>query len=124
MAFCISDIADATGPAVKQTLAQSVTEALLRKHGATMGFAEIGDEMRISAGAMRLRQFRVGDLPPPIPHLREHRWPTPVIALWLCGLPPVLNDTPPVASPTTAPTTRRPGRPRKFAPSTAEGGQA
>jgi len=123
MAFYVSDVGDVADRTVKQALVQSVTEALLRNHGTTMGFAEIGAEVRTSAGAVRLRQFRVGDLPPPIPHLRESRWPTPVIALWLCGLPPVLDDTPP-AIPTTASAARRRGRPRKLAPSAAKEGQA
>jgi len=67
-------------------LLRAVTESLLKKYGSTMGFKDIGAEIGTSAGAVRLRQFRIGDLPNPIPYLRESRWPTPEIAMWLCGI--------------------------------------
>ena len=108
---------------ITHPLVQALTEQLLRDHGATMGFEEIGKEFGTTAGAVRVRQFRVGDLPPPIAHLRESRWPTPVIALWLCGLRPVLDDAPP-ASAKTAPAARGRGRPRKLASPVAGEGQA
>lgn len=67
-------------------LAQALNQRLIAAHGSTMSMDDIAAELGISVGALRIRQSRFGDLPPPIPHLRSHRWPTPRIATWLCAL--------------------------------------
>lgn len=67
-------------------LITAVNERLLGRYGSTMGYADIACELQTSANAIRLRQFRLGDLPPRIPFLKAARWPTPLIAHWLCSL--------------------------------------
>ena len=99
-------------------LLRAVAESLLRKYGSTMGAKDIGAEIGTSAGAVRLRQFRIGDLPDPIPYLRENRWPTPTIALWLCGVTDAADVDSPPSSRRRHLVAKR-GRPRKFATSTS-----
>lgn len=72
--------------ALSDALAQALNQRLIANHGSTMSMDDIASELGVTVGALRIRQYRFGDLPPPIPHLRSHRWPTPRIAAWLCAL--------------------------------------
>jgi len=118
MAFFTSNVDRIDVPSAKCRLLQAVVESLLQKYGSTMGFKDVGAEIGISGEAARLRQFRIGDLPDRIPHLRESRWPTPTIALWLCGAADATEADSPPSSQRPYPALKR-GRPRKFAASTA-----
>lgn len=71
---------------IDRDLVAAVNRRLLSRHGTTMGYVSIAEELGSTPNAVRLRQFRTGDLPRPIQHLKENRWPTPTIAEWLCHL--------------------------------------
>lgn len=73
-------------PPINRDLVAAMNRRLLARHGATMGYEAIAEEFGITPNAARLRQCRIGDLPDPIPHMKANRWPTPVIAAWLCHL--------------------------------------
>lgn len=99
---------------LSDALAQALNQRLIANHGSTMSMDDIAAELGVTVGALRIRQYRFGDLPPPIPHLRSHRWPTPRIATWLCALGEDqtaggINSDRLLGSP------RRPGRRRLFA---------
>lgn len=98
-----------TGPIPPSILA-IVTGRLLTLYGGTMGYTELAAELHTTPGAVRLRQFRVGDLPPPIPGLKCHRWPTPAVAAWLCRFATLPVAQSQLASP--SPHSVRRGRPR------------
>lgn len=67
-------------------LVEALAQCLLARYGTTMCLADIAAELHLTPVALRIRQSRFGDLPAPIPHLRTLRWPTPTVAVWLCGL--------------------------------------
>lgn len=124
MVYAVSEFDKVAIPAATCALLQAVTETLLQKYGATMGFAEIGAEIGISAGAARLRQFRLGDLPEPIPCLRENRWRTTSIALWFCGIAIGPEGKQPSDRTVMQRQTRGRGRPRKLTLAIAGEGQS
>lgn len=69
-----------------RAMAEALNRRLLGSYGSTMTSGNVAEELGITVVALRIRKSRFGDLPPPIPHLRECRWPTPRIAAWLCAL--------------------------------------
>lgn len=107
-----ADSASAISPFVLATNAR-----LGALYGSTMGYREIAQELRTTANAVKLRQFRFGDLPPRIPGLKCARWPTPAIAVWLCSLAGTPFDAPAAFAPRTTEVDtpraqRKGGRPR------------
>lgn len=59
---------------------------LLSRYGATMSLPNVAEELGTTSNALRIRQWRLGDLPTPIAGLRGYRWSTAVIAKWIAGL--------------------------------------
>src|SRR5690348_15527045 len=98
---------------------------LLGRYGATMSLSNLATELGTTGNALRIRQFRLGDLPTPIPGLRERRWPTVVIAAWISSL----TSPSDLAAQTRAPKSlatavKRRGRPRKCRPLGSRSGVA
>ncbi len=85
---------------------------LLRRYGATMSLGDIAIELRTTANALRIRQYRLGDLPPAIRGVRGYLCPTPVVADWISGLSRPAHVRSNVVR-TVASAGRRRGRPRK-----------
>ena len=83
-----SSPSDLLGPPseLDRAMAEALNRRLLGSYGSTMTSGNVAEELGITVVALRIRKSRFGDLPPPIPHLRECRWPTPRIAAWLCAL--------------------------------------
>lgn len=67
-------------------LIEALNLRLVTEYGSTMSLGDVAKELGITVVALRVRQSRYGDLPPPIPYLKERRWPTPRVAGWLCSL--------------------------------------
>lgn len=85
---------------------------LLQRYGATMSLSDIAIELRTTVNALRIRQYRLGDLPPAIQGMRGYLCPTTVVAEWISGLARPSHAPSNVVRTAAAPVKRR-GRPRK-----------
>lgn len=111
----------------RKVLATAIAARLAVQHGEVMQSASLADTLKVTPNALRLELNRGGDLPRPAPLPgKGHRWLTTDVAAWLAArstTPDALDaddayghldvHTQDVEQP------RRPGRPRKVAPTTS-----
>jgi len=109
----------------RKVLAAAIAADLPTRRGEVMLSADLADELHLTSNALRLLLSRGGDLPRPAPLPgKGHRWLTRDVAAWLAARSTTPDapeaagtdgrldvQTLDVAQP------RRPGRPRKIAPS-------